>query len=60
MMNVRLRSNPNVSITKDSRHKVVCGLGLGQIISRFCQGVLQVANVPQLLYVSGLFAAAHD
>ena len=60
MMNVRLRSNPNVSITKNGRHKGVCVLASGQIFKGVCQWVLQVANVPQLLYVSGLFAAAHD
>ena len=52
MMNVGLRCNPDVTIAKDGRHKVVCVLAPGQKIKGICQWVLQVANVPQLLYVS--------
>ena len=60
MMNVGLGSNPNVSITKNGRHKGVCVLAFGQIFKGVCQWVLQVANVPQLLYVSEQLTAAHD
>lgn len=49
MMNVGLRSNPNVTVAKNGRHTVVGVLPPGQIYWGVCQWVHQVANVPRLV-----------
>jgi hypothetical protein len=52
MMNVGLCTNPDVPVTKTGWRNAVWVLAAGQIVWGVCQWILQVANVPQLLYVS--------
>lgn len=52
MMNMWLLHNPNVAFAECGRHEIRGILTRGQVFWGVNQWVLQVANVPQLLYVS--------